>query len=368
MFRFQPRGKTHIEVCTNLSCALAGADELVEHACRKLGVKEGETTADGQFTVHRGSSAWRPAAAARAVQVNGEWLENAHRGRPRPRALRRATSTARSTGRRAPGETILLRNVFKEDSTSLETYRAGRRLREPRRSYLSMTPDEIIEQVKKSNLRGRGGAGFPTGIKWGFLPKDNPKPRYLCVNADESEPGTFKDRLIIEQRPAPADRGVHRLAPTRSARKTCYIYIRGEFHEGIRTLEKAVDEAYAAGLRRQEHPRHRRRRRRSCVHGGRGRLRVRRGDGADREPRGQARPAAPQAAVPGRRRPLRLPDDRQQRRDPRLRAADPGARAGVVRGLRHREERRAQALLRQRPREAPRRLRGAAWAASRCAS
>src|SRR5262252_3947637 len=100
--------------------------------------------------------------------------------------------------------------------------------------------------VKTSGLRGRGGAGFPTGLKWSFLPKDNPKPRYLCVNADESEPGTYKDRLLIEKDP-------HQLIEafvisTHAIRsKSCFIYIRGEFWQGIRTLEKAVDEAYAAG-------------------------------------------------------------------------------------------------------------------------
>ena len=220
-----------------------------------------------------------------------------------------------------------------------------------------MAPEDIIDEVKKSNLRGRGGAGFPTGMKWSFLPKDNPKPRYLCVNADESEPGTYKDRVIIERDP-------HRLIESvvvschaiRS--KTAYIYIRGEFHEGARTLEKALDEARDGRLRRAEHPRHRHRRR-GARPPRRGLVRVRRGDGAHRVARGQARPAAHQAAVPGGGRPLRLPDDRQQRRDARERAAHPDPRRRVVRRVRHREERRAEALLDQRPRRAPRQLRGA---------
>jgi NADH-quinone oxidoreductase subunit F len=100
--------------------------------------------------------------------------------------------------------------------------------------------------VKKSGLRGRGGAGFPTGTKWGFLPKDGAKPRYLCVNADESEPGTYKDRVFIERDP-------HRLieATVVSAHairsKTAFVYIRGEFHEGYRILDRALQEATAAG-------------------------------------------------------------------------------------------------------------------------
>src|SRR4029450_4835578 len=106
--------------------------------------------------------------------------------------------------------------------------------------------DEIVETVKKSGLRGRGGAGFPTGVKWSFLPKDNPKPRYLCGNADESEPGTYKDRVIIEKDP-------HRLieatvVSSHAIRcQRAFIYVRGEFHQGIAILEKALAEAYDAG-------------------------------------------------------------------------------------------------------------------------
>src|SRR5260370_29887628 len=109
-----------------------------------------------------------------------------------------------------------------------------------------MKPEDIIDTVKRSNLRGRGGAGFPTGLKWSFLPKENPKPRYLCVNADESEPGTYKDRVIIEQDP-------HQLIESTVVSchairaRTAYIYIRGEFHEGAHILETALQEARAAG-------------------------------------------------------------------------------------------------------------------------
>jgi NADH-quinone oxidoreductase subunit F len=107
--------------------------------------------------------------------------------------------------------------------------------------------DWIVEQVKESGLRGRGGAGFPTGLKWSFMPKQSDRPTYLCVNADESEPGTCKDRDIIRNDPhkliegcllASAGMGVH----------TCYIYIRGEFYNEAKRLQAAIDEAYDAGL------------------------------------------------------------------------------------------------------------------------
>jgi NADH-quinone oxidoreductase subunit F len=109
-----------------------------------------------------------------------------------------------------------------------------------------MTPLQLVELVKNSGLRGRGGAGFPTGVKWGFLPKDSPLPVYLCVNADESEPGTFKDRQIIEHNPHLLLEGI--LISSFAIRcHTAYIYIRGEFAHGAKVLEQAVAEAYERG-------------------------------------------------------------------------------------------------------------------------
>lgn len=107
--------------------------------------------------------------------------------------------------------------------------------------------DWIVEQVKNSGLRGRGGAGFSTGIKWSFMPKDSPRPSYLVVNADESEPGTCKDRDIIRYDPHKLVEGCV-LASVGIGAHTCYIYIRGEFYNEAATLQKAIDEAYAAKL------------------------------------------------------------------------------------------------------------------------
>jgi NADH-quinone oxidoreductase subunit F len=107
-------------------------------------------------------------------------------------------------------------------------------------------PPEITEIVKKSGLRGRGGAGFPTGMKWGFVPKDSGKPIYLCVNADESEPGTFKDRLIIEKDPHQLIEGTIISAYALGCHQA-YIYIRGEFVYGAKVLNQAIAESYAKG-------------------------------------------------------------------------------------------------------------------------
>jgi NADH-quinone oxidoreductase subunit F len=104
---------------------------------------------------------------------------------------------------------------------------------------------DVIETVKKSGLRGRGGAGFPTGVKWGFIPKDHPGPKYLCCNADESEPGTFKDRQLMERDPHQMLEGII-IACYAIGAETAYIYIRGEFVLGAKILERAIAEARAA--------------------------------------------------------------------------------------------------------------------------
>jgi NADH-quinone oxidoreductase subunit F len=104
-------------------------------------------------------------------------------------------------------------------------------------------PDELIEVVKKSGLRGRGGAGFPTGMKWSFVPKNLSKPTYLVCNADESEPGTFKDRLLIENDPHQILEGM--IIASHALRvKTAFIYVRGEMTLGAKRLQQAIDEAY----------------------------------------------------------------------------------------------------------------------------
>jgi NADH-quinone oxidoreductase subunit F len=112
---------------------------------------------------------------------------------------------------------------------------------------LGMQPQAVIDEVKRSNLRGRGGAGFPTGLKWGFVPKDSPKPKYLAVNGDESEPGTFKDRYILEYDPHLMLEGIA-IAAWALGVHTCYVYLRGEFKYPAQVTEKAIQEAYQEGI------------------------------------------------------------------------------------------------------------------------
>src|ERR1051325_9172708 len=110
------------------------------------------------------------------------------------------------------------------------------------RKALGMKPDEVTEEVKKSNLRGRGGACFPTGLKWTFMPKQTTRPKYLCANGDESEPGTFKDRVIFECNPHLFIEGSIIAAYGMGITKI-YVYVRGEYATEIRMLQKAVDDA-----------------------------------------------------------------------------------------------------------------------------
>jgi NADH-quinone oxidoreductase subunit F len=144
-------------------------------------------------------------------------------------------------------EPVLLRRVGKPNSQALETYRADGGYNALAGALNEMSPEQVIGIVKDSGLRGRGGAGFPCGVKWTFLPKDHPGPIYLCVNGDESEPCTFNNRIIIEEDPHQVLEGIM-LACYATKATTAYIYLRYEYGRCFRTLQKAVDELYAAGM------------------------------------------------------------------------------------------------------------------------
>jgi NADH-quinone oxidoreductase subunit F len=142
-------------------------------------------------------------------------------------------------------ETLYVQH-FNEEARSLAYYTAKMDGYRSVKKAFSMTKEAIIDEVKKSNLRGRGGAGFPCGMKWGFIPKDSPKPKYLVCNADESEPGTFKDRDIMRYTPHLLIEGMLIGGFTIGA-KVGYIYIRGEYVREAKLLNEAIDEAYANG-------------------------------------------------------------------------------------------------------------------------
>ena len=142
---------------------------------------------------------------------------------------------------------IILENIEVEGIRSLEVYRQNGGYQSIEKALKTMTPDEVVAEVKTSGLRGRGGAGFPTGMKWSFIDKKSGNPRYLICNADESEPGTFKDRYLLEHIPHRLIEGMICAAYALGANKA-YIYVRGEFKYIIGILNEAIKETYKAGL------------------------------------------------------------------------------------------------------------------------
>ena len=144
-------------------------------------------------------------------------------------------------------EPVLLANIHNEDSHTLRAYEATGGYQSLRRVLKENSPDEVIELVKSSGLRGRGGAGFPCGLKWTFLPKDHPGPIYFCLNADESEPATFNNRILMEEDPHQVIEGLI-LSSYATKTSTAYIYLRYEYPRSLKRLQSALDECYAAGL------------------------------------------------------------------------------------------------------------------------
>jgi len=145
-----------------------------------------------------------------------------------------------------PGRKLLIENAHIEGIHTLDVYRKHGGYRSVEKALKNMSPDEVVEEVKKSGLRGRGGAGFPTGLKWSFLAKPEGVPRYLLCNADESEPGTFKDRFLMEKLPHLLIEGMI-VSSFALGANTSYIYIRGEYSWIVHILERALAEAYQAG-------------------------------------------------------------------------------------------------------------------------
>src|SRR6187402_3957445 len=146
-----------------------------------------------------------------------------------------------------PFSPVILKHIHEPNSHTLEHYLARGGYETARKHVGDTDPATLVATVKDSGLRGRGGAGFPTGMKWGFLAKGTGKPAYLAVNGDESEPGTHKDRHILEKDPHQLIEGVI-LTCWAIQSNHAFIYLRGEFILGYKRLEAAVREAKAAGL------------------------------------------------------------------------------------------------------------------------
>lgn len=144
-------------------------------------------------------------------------------------------------------EKILTKHFDLENLFKIDVYLENKGYAAAKKALTDMKPDGILEEVKAANLRGRGGAGFPAGVKWGFVPKDTDKPKYLCVNADEGEPGTFKDRYIMTHNPHLLIEGII-ITSYCVGIHTAFIYIRGEYEAVALRLEQAIVGAYDKGF------------------------------------------------------------------------------------------------------------------------
>src|SRR5438552_3632520 len=142
-------------------------------------------------------------------------------------------------------EPVLLANINKPNSHKLAVYEAGGGYRALKKVLAEGDPARFVEEVKSSNLRGRGGAGFPTGLKWTFLPKNHPGPIYMCINADESEPGTFNNRILMELDPHQVLEGII-LSSFATRATTAYVYLRYEYPLSMQRMQAAIDECYRA--------------------------------------------------------------------------------------------------------------------------
>ena len=255
MLRRKPAGRNHIQVCTNISCMLRGGNELYAHVQKRLGLGNHEVSPTGTFSLEE-VECMGACTGAPAMQVNYDFYENLDPDkvdaifeqlqdgkRPKPVAV-----ISGALHERHPSEVVVISRLFGlPNSHKIDVYMKHEGYQALEKALKQMTPDQIIDEMKKSSLRGRGGAGFPTGMKWSFVPKDSTKPKYVLCNADESEPGTSKDRPLMEMDPHQMIEGTV-IAGRAIGSNQGYIYVRGEYRYILDILETAIAEAYGKGF------------------------------------------------------------------------------------------------------------------------
>src|ERR1700722_5739119 len=254
MLRRKPAGRYHIQVCTNVSCMAVGGNELLKHGEKRLGIGHKEVAESGTFSLEE-VECMGACTGAPCMQVNYDYYENLdpekvdaiveqlqEGKRPQP-----STVTAGALHKRLDVETPVVSSRFGiPNAHKIDVYLANGGYQALEKALKLMTPESIIEEVKKSGLRGRGGAGFSTGMKWSFVPKGTDKPKYILANGDESEPGTCKDRPLMELDPHQTIEGII-IAGRAIGSERGYVYIRGENPSVLDIVETAIQEAYAKG-------------------------------------------------------------------------------------------------------------------------
>jgi NADH-quinone oxidoreductase subunit F len=251
MFHTKPVGRRELRVCTSLPCQLRGAGNVLDRIKERLKINPGETTAGQEVTLTEVEClcACEMSPMAQLDQdfvgpIEGPTLDSVLQA-----ALEKPNVSAPLP---EPDPYIstdgpVLSTRFKNpEGTWLAEYVADGGYQAAGKVLSSLSPAEVIDAVSKANLRGLGGAGFPTGRKWSFIPKETTKPKYLVVNADEGEPGTFKDRYILERDPHALLEGMIIAAYAIGSHKA-YVYIRGEYFRSAKRLQRAIDEATTHG-------------------------------------------------------------------------------------------------------------------------
>lgn len=238
----RPIGKTVVRVCTSPMCAMAGGDKAVEAACEHLDVERDVPSDDGLYMVEAveclGLCDHAPAALVGDIPVAkvdledpAEWIDN---------------PTEAPYGRVAGDLRWLTARCGRMDPTDLDSYLEEEGFAALKKALGEMGPEEVIDRVKASGLVGRGGAAFPTGLKWQYTAATPADERYVVCNADESEPGTFKDRVLMEGDPYSLLEGMLLCGYSIGSRKG-YIYVRGEYPRARRILSEAIERAREAG-------------------------------------------------------------------------------------------------------------------------
>ncbi len=257
MFSVTPRGKYIIRLCESAPCHVMGADNIQEVLEQELGVKVGGTTSDGLFTLEH-TACLGTCEVAPAMQINEvvfgnltkervkEILDNYRAGKTVDyRTLARTTNPPLAYPL-PPEEMVLFPNLDKVDPMSLDDYVARGGYESLKKAVTSMSQVDVINEVKTANIRGRGGAGFPAGLKWSFTQPSPITPKYIVCNADEGEPGTIKDRYIMEGDPHRVLEGMA-IAGYAVGASHGYIYVRGEYYLSMLRLQNAIEQATAKG-------------------------------------------------------------------------------------------------------------------------
>ena len=248
MYHTKPVGRRELRVCTSLPCLLRGAEDLLDKIKESLKISPGETTPDQQVTLTEVEClcACEMSPMAQLDErflgpLEGETvdtlIQDALRGPGNPESTLEPDPFICSDG------PVLSTRFKNPEGTWLEAYVADDGYVAARKALTSMTAEQVIDEVTVAKLRGLGGAGFPAGRKWSFVPKETTQPKYLVVNADEGEPGTFKDRYIMERDPHALLEGMIISAYAIGSHKA-YVYIRGEYFRSAKRLQRAIDEAY----------------------------------------------------------------------------------------------------------------------------